>query len=86
MQTIVIIASFPDSIVSFRGELISALQDQQLSVHVIAPQMSDEILLELESRNITVHQIELERTGLNPISDIKSLFLMYKVIKKIKPN
>jgi glycosyltransferase involved in cell wall biosynthesis len=86
MQTIVIIASFPDSIVSFRGELISALQDQQLSVHVIAPQMSDEILLELESRNITVHQIELERTGLNPISDIKSLFQMYKVIKKIKPN
>ncbi|HIF9179484.1 TPA: glycosyltransferase family 4 protein [Photobacterium damselae] len=81
-----LIASFPDSILTFRGDLIRALQHQQLDVHVVAPDISNELKEELIEMDIVVHDIHLERTGTNPISDINYLVSLYKLIKEIKPD
>ena len=87
MQTkFLLIASFPDSILTFRGDLIRALQNQQLEVHVIAPDISNELKNQLIEMNVVVHDIYLERTGTNPISDFKYLLSLYKLIKQIKPK
>lgn len=81
----VVIASFPGSILSFRGALISAIQAQNFEVHVIAPFMDNTLCEELQDKGIIVHQIILNRTGLNPLSDAKSLLQLFTTIRNIKP-
>ncbi|MEZ8270389.1 glycosyltransferase family 4 protein [Vibrio splendidus] len=80
------IASYPGSILSFRGDLITAIQEQKFEVHVIAPFMEASLLGMLHEKGIVVHQIPLNRTGLNPISDLKSLWYLFKTIRQIKPR
>ncbi|PKG57401.1 glycosyltransferase family 1 protein [Shewanella sp. GutDb-MelDb] len=83
---IAVIASFPDSVLSFRGALISAIQQQNYEVHVIAPYMEDDLLQELQRRGIVVHQISLQRTGMNPFSDVKYFIQLFKVLREINPD
>ncbi|MFA0087036.1 glycosyltransferase family 4 protein [Vibrio sp. 10N.261.51.F12] len=82
----VLIASFPGSILSFRGALITAIQKEGYEVHVIAPHMELELLNGLEVESVVVHQIELQRTGLNPLKDLASLFSIATLLNKIKPE
>lgn len=82
----VVIASFPGSILSFRGALIAAIQAQHFKVHVIAPFMDNALLEELQAKGIVVHQVALNRTGLNPLSDAKFLMQLFTIIRKIKPD
>lgn len=86
IKKIVVIASFPESILPFRGALISAIQEQGFEVHVIAPFMSHISLNLLQEQGIVVHQIALDRTGLNPIGDIRTLWELFTTIRKIKPD
>jgi glycosyltransferase involved in cell wall biosynthesis len=81
-----VIASFPGSILSFRGALIAAIQAQNFEVHVIAPFMDNALLAGLENEGIVVHQITLNRTGLNPLSDAKSLVELFTTLRKIKAD
>ncbi|GEA52352.1 glycosyl transferase [Vibrio inusitatus NBRC 102082] len=85
-KVFVLIASYPDSILSFRGSLIEALKLGGYEVHVIAPKMQRFILDALEKRSIVVHQVRLERTGLNPLKDLNSLLEITKVLSKVKPD
>lgn len=82
----VLICAFPDSILNFRGALIKSIQSQGFEVHVVSPFMSSNLLGRIQGRGIFVHQINLQRTGLNPFSDICSLFQIYNVLKKLKPD
>ncbi|SKC30955.1 N, N'-diacetylbacillosaminyl-diphospho-undecaprenol alpha-1,3-N-acetylgalactosaminyltransferase [Photobacterium piscicola] len=87
MQTkFLLIASFPDSILTFRGDLIKALQYQQLEIHVVAPDITRSLKNKLTEMGVVVHDIYLERTGTNPASDFKYLLSLYKLIKEIKPK
>src|SRR5690606_28643699 len=63
-----LIAGFPDSILQFRGALLSALQAQGLDVHIAAPGLGAESPMRraLEARGLTAHDIPLQRTGMNP--------------------
>ena len=83
-----IIASYPASILKFRGALIKALQDKGFEIHIAAPEF--EIFPE-EYENLTalgyvVHPIPMQRTGTNPLNDAKSLSALYLLMKKIKPS
>lgn len=86
MKKILLIASFADSILKFRGELIHSFQNENIEVHVVAPDINTVLEVQLKSKNINVHHINLERNGYNPISDIKYLISLYKLIRKIKPE
>ena len=83
-----IIASYPASILKFRGALIKALQDKGFVIHIAAPEF--EIFPE-EYENLTalgyvVHPIPMQRTGTNPLNDAKTLSALYLLMKKIKPS
>ena len=83
-----LVASYPDSLINFRGPLLDALLDHGLSVHVIAPDLPIEsnVRCLLEKRGIVVHTVPMERTGLNPISDMRTLFCLFKLMQNIKPD
>jgi glycosyltransferase involved in cell wall biosynthesis len=79
-----IIASYPDSIITFRGKLIEALIEQEIEVHVAAPDLpqASAIRRTLESMGVSVHNIHLQRTGMNPFIDVLSLVCMFVLMKK----
>lgn len=59
---------------------------QGYQVHVVAPYMEKDLLGALEACSIVVHQITLHRTGLNPLTDLASLYYITKLLKAIKPE
>ncbi|MGA4439883.1 glycosyltransferase family 4 protein [Psychrobacter pocilloporae] len=83
-----IIASYPASILKFRGALIKALQDKGFEIHVAAPEFEvyPEECDSLIALGYTVHDIPMQRTGTNPLKDAKTLSALYLLMKKIKPD
>ncbi len=82
-----LIAGYSDSLLNFRGPLLDALSLAGLEVHVAAPGLKNgPILNSLELRGVIVHDIPLQRTGLNPIRDAFSLFHLWKLMLNIRPD
>lgn len=83
-----IIASYPASILKFRGALIKALQDKGFEIHIAAPEFEvfPEEYENLTSLGYVVHPIPMQRTGTNPLNDAKTLSALYLLMKKIKPS
>jgi len=83
-----LVLSYPDSLLSFRGDLIKALQKSGLVVHIAIPgiEVGDLLYGELEKMNVVVHDISLKRTGLNPLWDLLTLLQLIKLMLKVKPD
>ena len=83
-----IIASYPASIIKFRGALIKALQDKGFEIHIAAPEFDifPEEYEDLIALGYVVHPIPMQRTGTNPLNDAKTLSALYLLMKKIKPS
>ncbi|WP_454764682.1 glycosyltransferase family 4 protein [Cupriavidus campinensis] len=82
------IASFAESLTGFRGPLIAALQAKGLDVHVAAPGLAagDPVRARLEAQGLTVHDIKMERTGTNPIADLWTMFGLFRLMRRIRPD
>ncbi|MED6316135.1 MAG: glycosyltransferase family 4 protein [Pseudomonadota bacterium] len=83
-----IIASYPASILKFRGALISAIQGAGFEVHIAAPDFSEypDEYQALNDLGYRVHNIAMQRTGTNPKKDIKTIIELYRLMTKIKPD
>ncbi|AMN49099.1 glycosyltransferase family 4 protein [Psychrobacter sp. P2G3] len=83
-----IIASVANSLVGFRKPFIIALLDKGLEVHVAAPELLENqtITSELKALGAIPHSISMQRTGLNPAADTKTLFSIYSLMRNIKPD
>ena len=69
------VASFPDSIVAFRGPLSDAWRALGHDVLVAAPGLdpASPVTAELQSRGVRVANLDLQRTGRNPFADLRTL-------------
>lgn len=83
-----IISSFLPSVLNFRGKLLEAIQLQGFEIHIIAPDLASFPAehVKLLDLGYFVHDVSMQRTGTNPIADLKTLAAIYKLIKKIKPD
>lgn len=83
-----IIASYPASILKFRGALIKAIQDKGFEIHIAAPELlaNHNVMSELADLDVIAHNIPMQRTGTNPLNDAKTLSALYLLMKKIKPS
>lgn len=83
-----LIASFPDSLVKFRGPLMRALVAKGLDVHVAAPDLSgaDDIRHQLNELGVTYHEIGLRRTGINPTADLATMTQLLRLMCRIRPD
>lgn len=88
MKTFLLIASFPDSLVKFRGPLLRVLVAKGLDVHVAAPDLADvpDIRTELEALGITLHEIGLKRTGTNPVADLATVAELWRLMRRIRAD
>jgi len=87
-MTFLLIASFPDSLLRFRGALLNALLARGLSVHVAAPDLpaGSSMRQQLEAKGLQVHDIPLRRTGMNPLADLRSLLNLWRLMRRIRPD
>jgi len=83
-----IIASYPASILQFRGALITAIKDAGFEVHIAAPDFGDypDEHQALKDLGYQVHDIAMERTGTNPKKDLKTVIELYRLMMKLKPD
>ena len=83
-----LVASFPDSLIKFRGPLIEALREAGCQVHVAVPGLSgdSDIASRLSELGVQVHDIPLQRTGMNPVKDLSALFALRKLMRRIRAD
>lgn len=82
-----LIASHPESLLNFRGQLMQDLLLANLEVHVASPDLNEnsQIRKKLEELKIVVHEISMKRTGMNPLTDLKTIYQIYKLMLSVKP-
>ena len=83
-KKILIISSLANSLPNFRGDFMAALVKQGYTVFAAAPDMSTEVIDQLKKLKIKSISFDLDRTGLNPLKDFRSILQLYKIIKQHK--
>lgn len=80
-KNILIIASLANSLPHFRGDFIAELVKQGYTVFAAAPDVSEKVTKRLAELGATYIPFNLDRTGLNPLSDFKSIIQIKNIIK-----
>ena len=82
------ISSFLPSVLNFRGKLLEAIHAKGFEIHICAPDLnefSDE-LNQLQNLGYHVHSVPMQRTGTNPIQDLKTLLALVALMRQIQPD
>lgn len=82
------ISSFLPSVLNFRGKLLEAISALGYEIHIMAPEFVSfpEEQQKLEALGYHLHEIPMQRTGTNPLSDLKLLKHLYQNIRQIQPD
>ncbi|WP_339651665.1 glycosyltransferase family 4 protein [Halopseudomonas pelagia] len=88
MKSFLIVASYSDSVIKFRGALIDALLSQGMVVHVAAPNLSSDSTIgqTLLEKGVILHEIFLSRTGMNPAADLRTFISLFRLVRRVKPT
>lgn len=87
-RSVLLIASFAQSVPTFRGALIRAMRDAGMEVDVAVPSIENSpgLLDGLASHGVTAHGIPLRRTGTNPLADLRLALALYRLIRRLRPS
>ncbi len=83
-----LVASYLPSVLNFRGKLLEAISKKDIQVYILSPDLdlfTNEVN-QLRGLGYSVNEIPMQRTGTNPLSDMKTLWAVYNCIRKIKPD
>lgn len=82
------ISSFLPSVLNFRGKLLEAISAHGYEIHIMAPEFANfpEEQQKLEALGYHLHEIPMQRTGTNPVADLKLLKNLYQQIRQIQPD
>ena len=81
-----IVASFAESLVNFRGPFIQSLLKKGVHVDVAAPFASNdkELLNQLRVMGVKAHDVPLSRAGINPLKDVVLTISLSHLMRKQK--
>lgn len=85
-QRLALVASYAPSFINFRFNLIKMLRSAGHEVIAIAPEFDLEVSEKLAEIGVTTETINLARTGLNPLADLKTILAMTKMFRQINPD
>lgn len=84
MANALVVASFADSLIIFRKELLLSLQQEGYQVHVVAPDLLGPVKDQLDQMGCITHAIPLQRNGINPLHDIVTMLALWRLVAKIQ--
>jgi glycosyltransferase involved in cell wall biosynthesis len=85
-KTVAIVGSFAPSLLNFRGSLIKAMIDRGHRVVCMAPGIESETEAKLAALGAEVRQVDIERSGLNPLRDLRTYRSLRKALAEISPD
>ncbi|WP_419781740.1 glycosyltransferase family 4 protein [Maridesulfovibrio sp.] len=83
---IAVIGGYGPSLINFRGPMLRAMKEAGHEVYGIAPLDSADVPEKLAGMGIKYIEAPIERTGMNPLKDLASLWVLLKILKEIKPD
>ncbi|WP_348734466.1 glycosyltransferase family 4 protein [Rheinheimera texasensis] len=83
-----LVAGYSESLTNFRGPLIEALIASGQEVHAAAPGLCEhpEVVAKLLAKGVRIHSVSMNRTGMNPWHDLKTLLCLYRLMRQIRPE
>ena len=85
-RRVVVVGSYAESLVKFRGPLLRSLVDRGHSVVACAPAIPTSVRTALQELGVDCRDIPLARTGLNPLRDLRTLWALVAVFRKVEPD
>ena len=86
MAKIIVIGSFAESLVNFRGHLLKKMAENGHKVLACAPDASPDIQEKLKDLGVEYRNIHIDRTGLNPVRDIYTIFRLIFLFREVRPD
>lgn len=83
---VLVLSSSAFSLVNFRAEMMQAMTACGCEVHAAAPEVPEEWQDKLHALGVRYHRIQVERTGANPLQDIRSFFSILGILRDVKPE
>ncbi|MFK7833406.1 MAG: glycosyltransferase family 4 protein [Winogradskyella sp.] len=83
-KRILVIASFAGSLIRFRGDFIKSMVENGFKVFTAAPTYTESDLEKINAFGATPIEFNLQRTGLNPLNDLKSIKELKTIMKDNK--
>jgi len=83
---VVVIGGYSDSLVKFRGQLLSRFVQTGAHVFAMAGDHNSDIERQLAKQNVQFATFPLQRTSVNPFADLKTFFALYQFLRKQKPD
>ena len=83
---ILVLGSFSKSLINFRGVFLNSLVKNGHEVIACAPDPDPEVLKKLKNMGVVFQTIPLQRTGRNPLQDLKSIFTLTSLFRKTAPD
>lgn len=81
------VASYPESIIGFRGALIESIQSLGIQVHILFPNSkNEETCCKLAKMGVVVHDYKINRKGTSIIIELWTIFSLCTKIINIKPD
>ena len=85
-KKIIIMSGSGNTVAWFRLELIKEFLDRSYEVYVLAPDINSDLKPRLEDLGAHFIFINLSRKSLNPIGLLHSIYSIFSIIRKIRPN
>jgi glycosyltransferase involved in cell wall biosynthesis len=85
-RRILICAGLTSSLVRFRGPLLETLAAKGFEVFAAGPTDEHAVTSQLQQWNVRFIQLPLQRTGMNPFSDLAYYRALKKTIREIQPH
>lgn len=83
-KRILLIASYAGSLIRFRGDFIKSLISNGFEVFTAAPSYTEQYQQQIKDMGATPIEFKLQRTGLNPLNDVKSILELKLIMKDNK--
>lgn len=83
-KRILLIASYAGSLIRFRGDFIKSLIHNGFDVFTAAPSFTENYREKIKAMGATPVEFNLQRTGLNPLKDFKSILELKSIMKDNK--
>ncbi|MCS7065509.1 MAG: glycosyltransferase family 4 protein [Fimbriimonadales bacterium] len=85
-RRVVFITNYAPSVVNFRGALIRDLRAHEAEVLVLAPDYTPEIREAVATLGATPIDYPLNRTGMNPLQDLRTLIALWRILRRLRPD
>lgn len=86
MSKIIVLGSFAESLINFRGSLLKRMVENDFEVFACAPKASLDLQEKLKVIGVKYQSIPIDRVGLNPIRDLYTIFRLISLFRAIKPD